>query len=430
MARFYYLGPWVLDDKGSFPVWRGPVGTIGAVDLRGSGSGAGIGFFTTAEEIAEPGYTAFGSANGERLDSLTMNAEQRAKWGSTLGVAESPDGATLLDLLWNALTIHSDPDGVTGPKPIMPTSRGVFELHLGGHSLVRSARLPRNPDAIPHWGKVQRVLQSVFREVADVAARGETQKKRDLHKRWLGFQQQKYGLTAEAATALIVPEDMPRTTPLKPETTITDDFNRADQGGLGTTTEGWSWVLQTGGTSDWAIVGNKGEYSGSAETPATARANSSLSGDDHYATVTINHTGGGASLQDLGVMARKVTGNDNGYAATYYALVGNIRLWKQNGSATVLGAVSVGTGLTNVVLTCEADGSTIRALHGGVEIISVTDTSLTGQLQTGLWSWNGGDGSFESFEAADLGGTPSTITLLTSDGKLIISNGQLVYTLI
>lgn len=330
-----------------------------------------------------------------------MTASDRAAVSGLLGIA-TPRGSTLDQVVWDVLTRLSDPDGATAPRPLMPTSRGILELHFAGGAVSRSLA-PRSIDDV-HWPVMLAVLQRDYRVLRGRALAGDTEYAQQLHRRWLGSQCDKYRIPYEDGGATIIPGDLPREDPIRPETTRSDDFNRADQAGLGTSSEGWSWTLQEGGTSDWEIVSNAAAYVGSDYEPAAAIAGGALSGDDHYAEATI--TPASSSEQNLHVRARADAGDVSGYGASYYSLGDVLELWKFTPGPSMIGDFSSGA-LSSVLMRCQCDGSTIKLIADSVERVSVTDTSITGNTQCGLYSWVAGQGTWENFVCEDLGGAPA-----------------------
>src|SRR5687768_5035121 len=136
----YSLVPWVWDTSHPVsPFWRLPA-SVGGIDLRplpaqalAGGAPQGRGFCVTRGAVTGDELVA-AYHPADALSTTTM----RDGWQGAMGYR--PAGATLLDLLWDQLTAGADPSGVSGPKPLMPTTQGNLEVWLGGHSLVRRER--------------------------------------------------------------------------------------------------------------------------------------------------------------------------------------------------------------------------------------------------------------------------------------------------
>lgn len=405
--RYYALAqrPWVEEDGSGY--WGLPPGTIGSVDLAAVGSQNYLFVASDAPFDLADVVTTIG--DGTRLDSYEPTQAERDAWGALLGVPFN--GTTLLDGLWNVLTVDADPDGLTRAKPIMPTRKGVLELHLGGHSLVRAEKLPEDPTTHPAWPNIQRVLQNNYR-----AIRGSD---RTLARKWLGAQAAKYRLSPEASRDLIVPADLPRELPLRPTTTIADSFNRPDNTDLNASNSGktldgsaatWSWNEMLGGTT---IIGNQ---LGPTDPGNRMRADVDLSSEDNSAQFDIvNYVNGSAGP------ACRAT-DSAGFAGLewYFA--------ELTSTGVRIRAQVVGSGATQIfsnnyawsspaVARITADGSTISVHIDDDLAAQVTDTALTAGLRTGV-VWTGSPDAasrLDNFEAADLLAGDPTGTLATTD---------------
>lgn len=172
--------------------------------------------------------------------------------------------------------------------------------------------------------------------------------------------------------------------------TITDNFNRADAGSLGSSSEGWSWADTVTGLD---IVSNqaKGDSSGFNR----ARAESDLASANHYAQVTMVLSGDGA-----GPCVRFSSSADTCYL--YYCDLASGRIFSVvAGSLTSLG--SFGNPGNGSVLKLSANGTTLEAFDDGVSQGTVTDSAISGNTRTGI------EGStsaavLDDFSAGDLGG--------------------------
>lgn len=380
--RYYYLGPWVETEEDGVLVYNRPGGALGSVDLRGSSGG--VGFFVTGAELADPAYTLLGTSLSDPVD--------RGAWQDILPVTIEP--GSILDALWDTVTIHADPDGVVMCPPLRPRINGRIELHIGGHSLVRARRWQGEAD--PAWPKVRARLQSDYRKIRAHALRTGSGD-RTVHQRVLAMWQQKYGVQDEAK---FIPRDLPIERARKPETIRTDDFNRAD-GAIGSSAEGWAWASKQG-ANEWTIESNQAHtVSGSAY----AEAQTGLSSDDMYVQAAISK---GANTDYAGVLARlntgtAVLGDANGYAYEGRCNSTNLRLSKiVAGSVTTLDTTSNASFANgNVIyLECDSDTITLKDLTTLVTITQ-TDMSVSGYVRGGMTAWVA-DWSFDDFEEADL----------------------------
>ena len=389
MARYYYLGPWTW--SAAMSCWLPPEGAVGLVDLRSlpqqaaAGTPQGYGFFATEQPLGSA-YEPFGT----QLDA-TLTPEQLARWRSMLGLARL-DAASLLDALWETLTAQADPDGQTGPLPLDATSAGTLELHLGGHSLVKAEPLRT---AGEHWRRLKRMLQRIYKDTAKAAREGRL--KPNLHRMMMTHWLRKYRL---ADYHELLPEGEPDEPPVTPQTTITDDFTRADGdiiGHLLTWAEYWP--------CDWDTASNMARLQTSSSTyPNMAVAQTDLSSSDHYSQVSVVNLSSGTDWCRAGAAFRCSSGANTTYSAEPYQYDDKVYLYKWlSGTLTVLGSASITLSLPGTVKG-SAEGSTIKAYWGGVQKLSVTDTGISGNTRCGMAGKSGdtNKADLDDFEAGDL----------------------------
>lgn len=190
-------------------------------------------------------------------------------------------------------------------------------------------------------------------------------------------------------------------------TTITDNFNRADNPlSLGSSSEGWSWTAVDG---TWGISSNNAIQS-VISLNETARAESDLTTDAHYTQLTITRF----ASDNIGVGGPCTRFSAS--AKTFYTY-----LWRRSSTQYQLFKCVANTftqlgtgGSTN------ADGDVIRLSsnssnqhagyrNGAVNMSAVTDSSITGNLRTGMVMNRVGVGTqptYDNFVAADLGLMP------------------------
>lgn len=335
-------------------------------------------------------------ATAMHMTEQNADSAMQDAWQSAMGYR--PQGARLVDLLWDQLTAGSDPSGESGPKPLMPTVSGELELHVPGHSLVKSERFRFGIH--PHTNRVQDVLRRDFEKT------WERTNGHDHCRRVLDFTCEKYRVNEWRE---FVPQRLHAHVPgrLPHATTITDHFQRSDADALGNSSEGWSWSELTG---DMDITNNSFAYIPDSSTGilCMARANSDLSGTDHYSQVLVRSQSD--FFQNAGAVARK----DDTATITYYAG----RFFWSNGSqsgaihkvvtgtATSLASASQTLNTTSqYTAELEANGSNLSLARDGSAVTSVTDTAISGGLRCGMAGQrhaSGGTVSFDNFEAADL----------------------------
>ena len=256
---------------------------LGSLDLRSLPACStpvtpdGYGLFVLSERVPTAGYY-LGSLLGR---TLTSAEKQTIK--TVLEVGENIVADTLLEILWELLTLHADPTGQTRSKPLMPAFNGLMELYLGGFSLVKSKLLV--PFVSDEWPLVVATLQNDYRRIRQEVLSGQASP--GLHRKVLSAWVAKYGLPWET----FVPKGLPLEPPLRFDTTIKEGFTQADSDTLG---PDLSWTEFDNTNADLDVVSNACERSGPADpTPPKARADTDLSSNDHYSQIVIlNPTAG------------------------------------------------------------------------------------------------------------------------------------------
>lgn len=381
----YGIGPWVW--QADEACWQPPAGAVCALDLRSLPDASlpatlgdrPYGFFAAPSALGSD-YAALGVGDCRELAST---GAMRDAWQSLLGYR--PSGATLLDLLWDHLTNGGDPDGQAACKPLLPTQNGTLDLHLGGHSLVRRERFDR---AHPHWSRVAAVHQADIARLVteyDGLARGkgaaEAARLRAVPEKVLGglCQQYRIGFEDAATWRQLLPPSLRATlAPRKPETTITDDFTRANAATLGSSSEGWSWSEQ--GSGNWDLDTNAAE----PQAPdSVARADSDLSSANHTVQASVTAQ---VATSNPGVLARFSASASNTYYMWRDSNDGNVlQLFKRvTGTFTQLGANVAETPSPSFTLKLTVSGSSVEGFLDGVSKRTVTDTAITGHVRTGL----------------------------------------------
>ena len=419
MSRYYYIGSWILQSDAELgDYWRSPDHTVGLVDLRGTSGG--VGFFALDQVMADAtGYAYFG-------DSLnaTMTPQQVADWAAQTGVSVPAGTYTLLDLLWYTLTDWASPEWDTHAPPIMPTHAGLLELHLGGHSLVRSRAFKGADD--PAWPHIQERVQRDMRSAWDQGqADSESLRTagvgRGIYQRIVAYRAANGGTVAQARTALraevvshprkvlgalvrkygvdwqeLVPTDLRAVMggPETPTTTYADDFNRASLGADWTAVDGV-----------FTIASNefRGPTIAASGFPGSARYEHDLSSADHYAQVDF------VWAEATGAIACGAVRFSAAAETFYYGFIrasGSLRNLAKcvTGTATNLASDASGFGPPHSAVRVTADGSTISFSVNGVTVHSITDTSITGNLRTGIVTHNAitSESTCDNFSAADL----------------------------
>lgn len=414
------LGPWQWrSDVGPQPCWAAPDGAVSCVDLRAIPDQSLLGtydqfphslfLFQNAEALAKAGidYYAFGEG---RIDDLKLAGVDRSTWESMLGIA--PVGDTVADAMIDLLTNSSSPDGATPSKVLLPGHAGFCEIHIPWHSVIRRWKFGAwNPDGNSHHNRVrdllragigetivrQRDKEKRLRRAAVDARKGGKRDDADkldaLADRLKGDKKSRQVLGGLVAKYRCEPSDITQeVAPLKPETVVSDDFNRAN-GNLGANWGNYGFV--------WAVAANGiAKYTGSGATGWATNQNP-LSTDDHYAQIKMVI---GNAYYAMGPMTR----NPNNGTFTYYSLdnyADQMRLIKVVAGAGAVIASAAWTYAVGETYRQQSDGSSLTGYVDGSEKVSVTDTALSGQLHTGCTAYTGvanDSAQMDDFYATDL----------------------------
>lgn len=399
---YYYLGQWVLNTNSltGEKYWSSPDNTIALVDLRTleqqgqSEKPEGVGFFATTEELdASYIYLGYGY-----ISNVYVDENIKIEWEKATGF--KPTGDTLLDLLWDQLTTGSDPEGKTSVMPLMPSSKNELLLSLQGHSIVKIEKFDIKSHS--HKEKVKSVLKNSYRKLKSECKNKVIKKDRELYLRVLDMWGEQY--IVNDPENYFIPDDLKKEKAIPHETTYTESWDCSDSDSLNC---GLTWDEFT---NDIDIVSNKASaFSGNVFK--NARADAALSSANHYAQADVEGSGTGTYP---GVIVRK----DN--SSTFTCYMGRIQVQAGNGYAlvkyvsgteTFIGAsVSPQSANTTYTVKLTANGSTISLDRDGSPIDSATDTTITGNLYTGIGGFvaTNRTQTFDDFEASDeLGTTPT-----------------------
>lgn len=408
----YYIGPWVWQssDQGG-ECWIPPDGTVGLIDLRslaGMGKRGGVpdgyGFFAVDGTLSAP-YVSLGYGY---IATLPVSNPTKNAINSYLGY--KPSGSTLLEVIWDILTNGGDPTGELRLKPLIPTMEGNLELHLGGHSLIKSEKFIYGVHS--HTEKVRAVIQHDYREIRrECIAAGKNH-----YLKFLDALGEKYNVSKPQDE--FIPNDLPKESPLTHSTVITDNFNRADSDSLGSSSEGWSWTADETyidldiASNRLAVIAVDPNYN-----YGSGRAESDLSGTDQYAQLSITgystttstntsyHAGGGPAVRYASAASTFYCGmymDTNSDTYKIYKCV--------TGTYTSLASEAATFPATPFTAKITANGTSIDFLISDSSVASVTDSSISTGTRTGFayykGKWSGTD-TADDFEAGDLGTTPS-----------------------
>lgn len=384
-----YLAKWVwdTDDTGGF--WTSPGGDhIGCIDLRtlkqmgspGTINGYGIFCYKTTKTIRDAIYLGL-DVNAE------LDFKQRENLKSILNLPEIPSGK-LTDIIWDILGKYSDPTGKTGPKTIMPDSKLDMDLYLGGFSKIKSEKFDINTH--PLKDKVLGVIKNDYK-----ITHGDGRPKVTRQK-VMGALLKKFKVSDHT---IFLPEGFPDEGWKEPNTTFADSFNRADNTDLNDSDTG---KLKNGsaGTWQWNEVDADHEIESNTiqnvgTDVAYSRCDDDLSSADQTCdglTKIVNIEQN--SAKQWGPCARFSASANTSYmfmrqfrnSTTASSTVFIILRKTVTGSRTNIGTSQELDVNVDEVIQTEINGSTLRGLLDEFVRDTITDTAITGNLRTGIYS--------------------------------------------
>ena len=424
----YYVAAWELntiiypivdpetDVEMSEQMWQAPAGSVGALDIGRTDKSAGIapGGVCFCWLPAGSPAPAAGQYYGDDINGTLNNGQKN----QICGALDLPNGSiqadSVVDILWEVLTVHADVAGLVRAKPLVPTVEGDLELRLQGHSPVKVE--PFQWGAHSHTAKLRELLQ---REWSQIKARQAVWPDRlpqaDLG-RSLDWQREKYarmGLTDYRE--LLPPQFRDVDVPIPHQTTIADGFE-----GSSGDPDLDSWTGDGGGVTSWTNLevpnsvqvrdsdGHARNYKNAGSVPLY-QANPTLSGTDHYseANTTI---AGSESGQTAGTLARlDGTDSDDYYQTRFNPAANAIYLMYRSGGGTVTEITNVTpttTAADGLLIRLECNGSSIKVIYDGNTDIDTTDTNVTSGNYTGIYGNTNSsvrDPDWDNYEAGDLG---------------------------
>ena len=398
----YYLGPYVFDHQIArqlgLRAFVAPHGTVAAIDLRSeferNETLGGCGIFATRENLPSE-YRLFGQGD---IREIYPRESERAIFAGLLNMRWVA-GDSLADWLWSALTVYADETGEERVKPLMPTTGRQVNLHLG--QTIRSQR----------WDVTRTEFQTSHRlmQLQYQRARNETREGRYYdelhHRRVLDYWGHKLGY--DRPQDILIPRGLPIETPVMHATSVSDNFNRANEA---LNAGPWAEI-----TASLGVVSNTVQRDDNLGSLAYGRHTTALSSDDHYAEVVV-------SKHDIvdayaGAAVRFHSGNGSAYFG-----------WsrKKNGEGYELWSFTGGTTLTRLALTgnppatpftlrLEANGTDLKLFDPAISAVTprVTATAVEGNLHVGLvvsGQLTSGSQGIDSFAGADLSTVATSIT--------------------
>ena len=367
---------------------------------------------TVAQIAAGTGYGLFKAQPETITDAISLGDDldgkiDRAMVVQEFGLGEALVSKSVRGVIWELTTMHADPTGVDRVAPVMPTSRRKLEIHLDGLIYSSDFDIRNSTEA----SVVKKRLQEDYRRIREIARDPKTSVPSDHHRKVLGHWKKKFRTDDHEQ---FIPTGLPNESPLKPATTVSDDFNRSNENLEASAN--WSLLNGGAGTESLVVFSNQcREDTTSATGHSHAQYQTALSSDDHTAEITIEALVAPGSARSWGGASARCSSNSgSANAYNYQATIDSSsvvrgRLLKFTGtgpSTTVLIDETETVNTSDIVLT-KADGSNISGSIAGVVTGGpTTDTSLTGDLNVGLASriasGSVGDIELDNFSGSDL----------------------------
>jgi hypothetical protein len=419
-------------------VWRCPGGGGTMIDLRPAAEQASDPATATPTGAILAGYPTTRTISGATplgnnlAADLTFSQRNALRSALTLGAFTATKFG---DIIAEILGAKADPTNTARPKPLLPDAAGNRTLVMGG-AVAFSQAFTGTSDA--NWANIQAVEQADYKAIRNrcllfvaalqnavqgdgsLAARlitGFAVKSQipwadaqsvlvlvyqQKYKRYLGGLVRKYQAWAIAYTQFLA-AGVPDEGTLPPQTTLADDFNRADAGTMGTASGGFTWTQYGAGMG----VGSNRLVTNSLSF-GWGRAESDLSSADHTAqldAIQYHSSADGA----CGLSVRYGASDNTSYSALVYSPTfgnssGQTQIYKVlSGSMTQLTTGSL-TLAPPETIKVGISGSTLTIYQSGTSVLSTTDTSITGNLRTGAFIYSGnnvGHGTFDNFVGDD-----------------------------
>lgn len=330
-------------------------------------------------------------------------------WGITIpGDVQSP-----LNAIVRVVGRDAHPDGLLGPRPIMPGSDGKFRWVVGRNEIIDLVPVerffPASDRDNSHFAPRSHVRDVMLEGVKEALARDE-----EHGAKMAGMNLLKFGIprheVANFATEMI-PVEFRGVKPRNPETRFDLTFTAAD----GATVAGFTKVAGA-----WSIASNKLENdTPGANANTTVRYDSALSGDDHLAYCDV--TWEGTTSFWAGVCCRY-----NASAFTCYLMNASSNsddpgLNRINGGIStnmITTTLAIGAQTSVVLLRC--DGSALYGSIGTNNSLAFTNTTIPSNTQFGLYAYaqtTGVNHKFDNLTAEDFSGG-GTVARLINGGRV------------
>lgn len=390
LADEYYIGQWEWNVYSpNISEWDAPLKEFrtGAIDLRTipqrakpGGTPEGYAIFSYSKKVTHPNLFYIGNDLTSPVSAGTL-----AQIKNRLKIIEAISSNNLKDILWELLTLHSDPTGQSRWKPLKPGINNKMELHFGKAGKIKE--IVFIPFESPEWSNVLAVIHEDYKRMIKTEPHVSVAKHLD-------FLEKKHGIPYQ----ILIPEDAGiKLASLPHKTTITENFNCANSEALDCNL---AWTEDLRGDHD---ISSNQALCNTTDDRCWSMVDTDLSGSDHYAQAVGSQVD---SSRGRGTFVRKDS-------TTTWTMYGCIHINSSGGNSTkriheITGStVTTLNDVTNAdpagsdTLKCEINGSTITLYLNGSSYVTATDTSITGNLRTGLHDYNNVYTN-DNFEAGDL----------------------------
>lgn len=381
----FVFGPYV-ENNGA---WDLPVGVSSCIDLRSlSDMGApSVGQRNIAIFVAEDAATFsndYLDLGGGRLNEIVLATRDRNTIADMLGLRRTdlPNDASLSDVIWHRLTLLSDPDGATGPLPLVPDKNRQWKIILGSQIISK-----RFSQTVPEYSKLRDILRINYSKI-----KNDSNLPPGHYLKYLGSLTRKYfGHFQNERYREFLGNEIDET-PIKPTTIVSDDFNRANEDlSLGN----WTEVF-----GEWEVTDQKAQCTVD-EGLNHVKYDVPLSSDDHYCQVVQVDL-----VAACGPLVRASDLNDNYYYWRVDDFNSSLRS-VVDFSDTQLSTFSTGLSAGGVVRIV-IDGSSLKAIADGTNVNTVSTTSITSGMYAG-YAASFTEVEFDDFEASDELGPPFSV---------------------
>jgi len=380
-----YLGRLDWNTRKGSPFWEAPGGgsiiDLRTMDQQAAFGGAPQGWAFCAYDAPQH-HPLLEVDLGPDIDSGMKQAirdalEQRI--GPIPGsAAASPREAIRLVLLHNG-----DPAGKSAHKPIYCAPGQRLEIHIGAFGKIHDERI----DDLAH--KAAQNAIEVFRVDYEHI---KSQYHPDTVQRVLGAQMLKmFGRMDQAKVAELLPRFA--VDPFKrPDTTITESFNKADSSTVGPEL---TWTEVVGA---WSVVSNQISYDSTSGPDGHIRAEADLSSADHYAQLVITNLRDGAD-SSFGPSVRFASAATTMYDSWWYQRSDVFITKTVAGSRTNLTSAAA-SGVAPHTLKLNITGTGLTLYFDGVSKATATDSAISTGVRCGVLGI-AGQQLGDSFEASD-----------------------------